>query len=81
MPNHTASCMTSPADYIPGTEVRAFLVNSFAGRQQRLAAADMMSTAEAAQLAQTTRATINAWIAKDRALGLAQSKRGFRMPR
>ena len=41
----------------------------------------MISTDEAAQLAQTTRVTINAWIAKGRAIGLTQTKRGFRMPR
>ena len=57
------------------------LANSLAARQQRLAAADMISTDEAAQLAQTTRVTINAWIAKGRAIGLTQTKRGFRMPR
>jgi hypothetical protein len=57
------------------------LANSLAARQQRLGAADMISTDEAAQLVQTTRVTINAWIAKGRAIGLTQTKRGFRMPR
>lgn len=69
-----------PADYVPASEVRALLAHSLAARQQRLAAADMVSTDEAAQLAQTTRVTINAWIAKGRAIGLTQTKRGFRMP-
>jgi len=41
----------------------------------------MISTDEAAQLVDTTRVTINAWIAKGRAVGLTQTKRGFRMPR
>ncbi len=41
----------------------------------------MMSTDEAALLVQTTRVTINAWISKGRAIGLTQTKRGFRMPR
>lgn len=41
----------------------------------------MISTDEAAQLVQTTRVTVNAWIAKGRAIGLTQTKRGFRMPR
>ncbi len=66
---------------MPATEVRALLANSLAARQQRLGAADMISTDEAAQLVQTTRVTINAWIAKGRAIGLTQTKRGFRMPR
>ena len=57
------------------------LANSLAARQERLGAADMISTDEAAQLVQTTRVTINAWIAKGRAIGLTQTKRGFRMPR
>jgi hypothetical protein len=57
------------------------LANSLAARQQRLAASDMISTDEAAQLVNTSRVTINAWIAKGRAVGLTQSKRGFRMPR
>ena len=69
------------ADYVPATEVRALLANSLAARQQRLGAADMISTDEAAQLVQTTRVTINAWIAKGRAIGLTQTKRGFRLPR
>ena len=70
-----------PADYVPATEVRALLANSLSARQQRLAAADMISTDEAAQLVQTTRVTINSWIAKGRAIGLTQTKRGFRLPR
>ena len=70
-----------PADYVQAAEVRALLANSLVARQQRLGAADMISTDEAAQLAQTTRVTINAWIAKGRAIGLTQTKRGFRMPR
>lgn len=69
------------ADYVPASEVRALLANSLAARQQRLGAADMISTDEAAQLVQTTRVTINAWIAKGRAIGLTQTKRGFRLPR
>ena len=70
-----------PADYVPAGEVQMLLSRSLDARQQRLAAADMLSTEEAAQLAQTTRVTINAWIAKGRAIGLRQTKRGFRMPR
>jgi hypothetical protein len=81
-----ASARTRPsirqqADYVPATEVRALLANSLAARQQRLGADDMISTDEAAKLVQTTRVTINAWIAKGRAIGLTQTKRGFRMPR
>jgi hypothetical protein len=41
----------------------------------------MVSTDEAAVLAQTTRATVNAWIDKGRCIGLTQPKRGYRLPR
>ena len=75
-----SSALRRPVGYVPASEVRALLADSLAARQQRLAAADMVSTDEAAQLAQTTRVTINAWIAKGRAIGLTQTKRGFRMP-
>jgi len=68
-------------DYAPASETRALLAGSLTVRQQRLAAADMLSTDEAAQLVGTTRVTINAWIAKGRAIGLRQVKRGYRMPR
>lgn len=40
----------------------------------------MISTDEAADMTGTTRVTVNAWIAKGRAIGLTQAKRGFRMP-
>lgn len=40
----------------------------------------MVNTDEAAALASTTRVTINAWIAKGRAIGLTQTRRGFRLP-
>jgi hypothetical protein len=50
-------------------------------RQERLQRDDMVSTDEAAELAGTSRVTINAWIEKGRAIGLTQTKRGFRMPR
>lgn len=68
-------------DYAAPAEVAALLADSLSVRQQRLSADDMVSTDEAAALAQTTRVTINAWIAKGRAIGLTQTKRGFRLPR
>lgn len=80
-PAKTRPLNRQPPSYVPAAEVRSLLANSLAARQQRLGAADMISTDEAAQLVQTTRVTINAWIAKGRAIGLTQTKRGFRMPR
>lgn len=72
---------TKPSDYLSVAETRALLTNSLANRQLRLDSADMVSTDEAAELADTSRVTVNAWIAKGRAIGLTQTKRGFRMPR
>ena len=57
------------------------MANSLAARNERLAADDMVSTEEAAELAGTSRVTINAWIEKGRCIGLAQTKRGYRLPR
>ncbi len=70
-----------PPDYLSAAETRALLISSLANRQLRLDSADMVSTDEAAQLADASRVTVNAWIAKGRAIGLTQTKRGFRMPR
>lgn len=71
----------STADFASPSETRALFAGSAAARQQRLAAGDMISTDEAAEATGTTRVTVNAWIAKGRAVGLTQAKRGYRMPR
>lgn len=70
----TSDNFASPA------ETRALLTSGLLARRQRLEAGDMISTDEAAEMTGTTRVTVNAWIAKGRAIGLTQSKRGFRMP-
>ena len=41
----------------------------------------MVTTDEAAVLAGASRVTVNAWIDKGRAIGLTQTKRGFRLPK
>lgn len=69
------------ADYVSLEETRDLLGTSLAARNARLAADDMVSTDEAAELANTSRVTVNAWIAKGRCIGLSQTKRGFRLPR
>src|SRR5690349_8654954 len=69
------------ADYVSLEETRALLGTSLAARNARLACDDMVSTDEAAELANTSRVTVNAWIAKGRCIGLSQTKRGFRLPR
>ena len=40
----------------------------------------MISTDEAAQLAGTTRVTVNAWIKAGRCIGVAHLRRGFKLP-
>jgi superfamily I DNA/RNA helicase len=57
------------------------LADSLPTRNERLASADMIATDEAAVLAQTTRAMVDAWIDKGRSIGLAQTNRGYRLPR
>ena len=44
-------------------------------------AADMISTDEAAAMAGTIRVTINAWIKSGRCIGVANLRRGFKLPR
>jgi excisionase family DNA binding protein len=52
-----------------------------AARNARLEAGDMLSTDEAAEYVGVTRVTVNAWISKGRAIGLAHIKRGFKLPK
>lgn len=66
--------------YLSATQTKALLATSLAARTARLSAGDMITTDQAAELASTSRVTINAWITKGRAIGLTQTRRGFRMP-
>jgi hypothetical protein len=50
-------------------------------RRERMDAADMITTDEAAALAGTTRVTINAWIKSGRCIGVSHLRRGFKLPR
>lgn len=67
--------------YVSVAESRSLLANSLAARSARLAADDLVSTDGAAELAGTSRVTVVAWIEKGRAIGLTQTKRGFKLPR
>lgn len=67
--------------YVSVSQTQALLASSQSVRAARLAAEDMVSTDEAADIAGVSRVTINAWIAKGRCIGLAQTKRGFRLPK
>jgi hypothetical protein len=79
-PTKTAGGERPAAQYASPSVTRALLGDALAVRNRRLAADDMVSTDEAAELAQTTRMTINAWIEKGRCIGLSQTKRGYRLP-
>lgn len=61
--------------------VREALASGAEYRRQRLAAADIISTDEAAALLGTSRVTICAWIAAGQCIGLTQARRGYRVPR
>lgn len=73
-----AAGVASP--YVSAAQTKALMADSLAARMARLDAKDMLSTDAAAELVGTTRVTINAWIAKGRAIGLTQTRRGFKLP-
>ena len=50
-------------------------------RKNRIAAADMLTTDEAADLAGVSRVTINAWIKQGRCIGISNLRRGFKLPK
>ena len=70
----------TPEEVTSFAETKSLLGGGLAGRQKRLEAGDMVSTDDAAELTGTSRVTVNAWISKGRAIGLTQTKRGYRMP-
>lgn len=84
----STSCLTSnspsadehPSPYASAAQTKALLAGSLAARTARLEANDMLSTDMAADLVGTTPVTINAWVAKGRAIGLTQARRGFKLP-
>jgi hypothetical protein len=78
--NNTPSAVAHPSPYSSAAQTKALLAGSLAFRMSRLEANDMLSTDMAADLVGTTRVTINAWIAKGRAIGLTQPRRGFKLP-
>jgi hypothetical protein len=62
-------------------QTQALLHSGAQYRRERMDAADMISTDEAAELAGTSRVTINAWIKAGRCIGVAHLRRGFKLPR
>ena len=78
--NNAPSEVVPPSPYASAAQTKALLAGSVAARMARLEAKDMLSTDMAADLVGTTPVTINAWIAKGRAIGLTQPQRGFKVP-
>jgi hypothetical protein len=67
--------------YATAAQTAAVLRSSAQYRRERMDAADMISTDEAAVLAGTTRVTVNSWIKSGRCIGVAHLRRGFKLPR
>lgn len=70
-----------PSPYVSAVRTRSLLSGSLAARTERMQAGDMVTTGQAAELVGTTPLTINAWIAKGRAIGLTQTRQSFRLPK
>lgn len=79
--SNSPSAVDRPSPYASASQTNALLAGSLAARTARLEANDMLSIDMAADLVGTTPVTINAWVAKGRAIGLTQARRGFKLPR
>ncbi|MGS5086307.1 helix-turn-helix domain-containing protein [Hydrogenophaga sp. A37] len=72
----------APADpSVREAQTTALLRSGAAYRHDRIQAADMVTTDEAAELAGATRVTINTWIKAGRCIGVAHLRRGYKLPR
>ena len=67
--------------YASEAQTNALLQSGAAYRRERIQAADMITTEEAADLAGTSRVTVNAWIKAGRCIGVSHLRRGFKLPR
>ncbi|MEN9842950.1 MAG: hypothetical protein RLZZ612_779 [Pseudomonadota bacterium] len=67
--------------YATAAQSAAVLRSGAEFRKNRIAAADMLTTEEAAELAGVSRVTINAWIQQNRCIGIANLRRGFKLPK
>lgn len=67
--------------YATAAQSAAVLRSGLEFRKNRIAAADMLTTEEAAELAGVSRVTINAWIKQNRCIGIANLRRGFKLPK
>eukprot|EP01030_Chromulinospumella_sphaerica_P004016 gene4016-3928_t len=67
--------------YASAAQTKALLRFGAQYRLQRIQAADMITTDEAATLSGTTRVTMNAWIKSGRCIGVSHLRRGYKLPR
>jgi hypothetical protein len=67
--------------YASESQTNALLRFGAQYRLQRIQAADMITTDEAATLSGTTRVTMNAWIKSCRCIGVSHLRRGYKLPR
>ncbi|MBS3018726.1 hypothetical protein DJFAAGMI_01458 [Comamonas sp. PE63] len=67
--------------YATAAQSAAVLRSGAEFRKNRIAAADMLTTDEAAELAGVSRVTINAWIKQGRCIGISNLRRGFKLPK
>ena len=72
---------TTDSTYATAAQTQALLRSGAQYRRERMDAADMITTDDAAELAGTTRVTVNAWIKAGRCIGVAHLRRGFKLPR
>lgn len=71
----------SDSPYASAAQTAAVLQSGAQFRRDRMEAADMVTTDEAAALAGTSRVTVNAWIKSGRCIGVSNLRRGFKLPR
>ncbi|MDB5743280.1 MAG: hypothetical protein JWR68_1595 [Polaromonas sp.] len=71
----------SEGPYASASQSAALLRSGAQYRRERMEAADMISTDDAAALAGTSRVTVNAWIKAGRCIGVENLRRGYRLPR
>lgn len=72
---------TKAGPYATAAQSAAVLRSGAEFRKRRIAAADMLTTEEAAELVGVSRVTINAWIKQNRCIGVANLRRGFKLPK
>jgi hypothetical protein len=81
-PQDVRECHPASDDpYASAAKSAAVLRSGAEFRRDRMESADMIGTDDAAELAGTSRVTINAWIKVGRCIGVSNLRRGFKLPR